>query len=320
MALKFAFLLIGGCGGCDMAIVDLSEKLVDALEHLEIVFWAPTVADVKYKDLEAMPDQSIDLALVAGMVRNKENEHLVKVLRQKSKILVAFGACASMGGIPGMANLHSKEELFENAYIKSPSTDNPDNVLPQPKSVVNGYELTLPEFLDEVKAVHQIVDVDYFVGGCPPHHEHVARIVEAVVTGNLPPKGSWITNGKAVCDVCPRNPANKGETREPVKEIKRMLEGVPEEDKCLLQQGYLCLGPITQGDCGASCPKVGIRCAGCGGPIPPTTDFGLRAIGAIAAILEDEKVVEQIFEKYPVLAKILYRYSLPTAMISKKIK
>ena len=95
---KTAFLLAGGCAGCEMSVVDLSEKLVDALEHLEIVFWAPTVADIKYADLEEMPDKSIDLAFVDGMIRNTENLHTVKVLRQKSKVLVAFGACACIGG------------------------------------------------------------------------------------------------------------------------------------------------------------------------------------------------------------------------------
>ena len=317
MALKLAYLLVGGCGGCDMAVVDLSEKLVDALEHLEIVFWAPTVADVKYKDLEAMPDQSIDLGLISGMVRNKENEHLVKVMRQKCKVIVAFGACASLGGIPGMANLHENRELFENAYVKCMSADNPDGVTPQPVSKEGDFELTLPEFLDRVKAIDEIIEVDYYVGGCPPHHDHVARIVEAVVTGNLPPKGSWLTNGKAVCDVCPRNPALKGEKREYVREIKRMHEGIPDEETCLLQQGYLCLGPITQGDCGALCTKVNIRCAGCGGPIPPTWDFGLRAISAIGSILADENVVDELLKKYPNLTKMLYRYSLPKAMLKK---
>jgi hypothetical protein len=81
---KFAFLLAGGCAGCEMALVDISEKLVDALDHLEIVFWAPTVADVKYKDLEAMPDKFIDLAFVDGMIRNTENEHMVKVLQARN--------------------------------------------------------------------------------------------------------------------------------------------------------------------------------------------------------------------------------------------
>ncbi len=317
MALKLAYLLVGGCGGCDMAIVDLSEKLVDALEHLEIVFWAPTVADVKYKDLEAMPDQSIDLGLISGMVRNKENEHLVKVMRQKCKVIVAFGACASLGGIPGMANLHENRELFENAYVKCMSADNPDGVTPQPVSKEGDFELTLPAFLDKVRPIDEIIDVDYYVGGCPPHHDHVARIVEAIVTGNLPPKGSWLTMGKAVCDVCPRNPALKGEKREYVKEVKRMHEGIPDEETCLLQQGYLCLGPITQGDCGALCTKVNIRCAGCGGPIPPTWDFGLRAISAIGAILDNENVVDELLKKYPNLTKMLYRYSLPKALLKK---
>ncbi len=317
MALKLAYLLVGGCGGCDMAIVDLSEKLVDALEHIEVVFWAPTVADVKYKDLEAMPDQSIDLGLISGMVRNKENEHLVKVMRQKCKVIVAFGACASLGGIPGMANLHENRELFENAYVKCMSADNPDGVTPQPVSKEGDFELTLPAFLDKVRPIDEIIDVDYYVGGCPPHHDHVARIVEAIVTGNLPPKGSWLTNGKAVCDVCPRNPALKGEKREYVREIKRMHEGIPDEETCLLQQGYLCLGPITQGDCGALCTKVNIRCAGCGGPIPPTWDFGLRAISAIGSILADENVVDELLKKYPNLTKMLYRYSLPKAMLKK---
>jgi F420-non-reducing hydrogenase small subunit len=318
--IKFAFLLTGGCAGCEMALVDLADRLVDALEHLEVVWWAPTVADLKYKDLEDMPDKSIDLAFIDGMVRLSEQEHMVKVLRQKAKILVAFGACAALGGIPGMGNLHTKEEIFKTAYFDTFSTDNPDGVVPQTKYVVDGkYELTLPEFYDTVRAIHQIVDVDYFVGGCPPHHEFVAKAVEAIITGNLPPKGSWITSGKSVCDVCSRNPANKGETRTPIKEVRRTIEGAPTEDGCLLQQGYLCLGPITQGDCGASCPKVGIPCRGCGGPIPGIKDYGARAISAIASLLEDEKTVEQLIEKYPTIAKLFYRYSLPAALINRKI-
>ena len=318
--LKFAFYLAAGCAGCEMALVDLSEKLIDALDNLEIVFWAPTVADIKYNDLEAMPDKSIDIALVDGAIRLSEQEHIVKVLRKKAKILVAFGACASMGGIAGLANLHSKEEIFETVYFKTYSTDNPDNVTPQTKCVVDGkYELTLPEFWDEVKALHQVVEVDYFVGGCPPHHEHIERIVEAIISGNLPPKGSWITNGKAVCDVCPRNPASKGEKREFIKEVKRTIEVIPDEEKCLLQQGYICFGPITQGDCNASCPKVNIPCRGCGGPLPGTTDFGARVISSLASILDDN-AVDQALKKYPNFTKFLYRYSLPTALINKKIR
>ncbi|MEW6274763.1 MAG: F420-nonreducing hydrogenase [Bacillota bacterium] len=315
--LKLAYFLSGGCGGCDMAVVDLSETLVEVLPLLEVVFWAPTVADVKYRDLEAMPDKSIDVGLYSGMVRLSEQEHIAKVLRQKCKVLVAYGACAALGGIPGMGNLHSKEEIFQTAYFDTYSTDNPDGVTPQTRCVVDGkYELTLPEFYGFVRPLNQVVDVDYYLGGCPPHHSFVGQAVLAILEGKLPPPGSWITGGKAVCDVCTRNPAEKGEERELIKAVKRTIDGSPEEGKCLLQEGYLCLGAVTQGDCGALCPKVNIPCRGCGGPLPGVKDFGLRAVSAIAASLEKEELVEQI--ESPV--KLFYRYALPAATLGKKVK
>ena len=316
--IKFGFLLAGGCAGCEMALVDLSEKLVDALEHLEVVFWAPTVADVKYKDLEAMEDNFIDVAFVDGMVRLSEHEHMIKVLRQKSKVLVAFGICAALGGIPGMANLHTRDELFKQAYKDTFSTENPDDVYPQPEYLLDDkYDLTLPEFLDKVRCVSDIVDVDYFVGGCPPHHDFVAGAVEAIVSGNLPPKGSWLTNGKSVCDVCKRNPARKGEARALITEVKRTVDGRPDPDICLLQQGYLCLGAMTQGDCGASCLNVNMPCRGCGGPIPGVKDFGAKCIGAIGSVMGDADAAKKLMDKYPNLAKLFYRYSLPGSYVGR---
>ncbi|MEW5763183.1 MAG: F420-nonreducing hydrogenase [Bacillota bacterium] len=315
--LKLAYFLSGGCGGCDMAIVDLSETLIDVLPNLEVVFWAPTVADVKYKDLEAMPDKSIDVGLYSGMVRLGEQEHMAHVLREKCKVLVAWGICAAMGGIPGMGNLHTKEEIFQTAYFDTYSTDNPDGITPQTRCVVDGkYELTLPEFYGYVRPLNQVVDVDYYIGGCPPHHSHVGQAILAVLQGQLPPPGSWITGGKAVCDICKRNPALQGEGREPITAVKRTIDGAPAEGKCLLQEGYLCLGPITQGDCGALCPKVNIPCRGCGGPIPGVKDFGLRAIAAVAASLASEELVDQI----PSPAKLFYRYSLPASTLGKKVR
>jgi len=314
--LKLAYFLSGGCGGCDMAVVDLSETLVEVLPLLEVVFWAPTVADVKYKDLEAMPDRSIDVGLYSGMVRLSEQEHIAKVLRQKCRVLVAYGACAALGGIPGMGNLHSKEEIFQTAYFDTCSTDNPDGVTPQTKCLVDGkYELTLPEFYGFVRPLNQVVEVDYYLGGCPPHHSFVGRAILAILEGKLPPPGAWITGGKAVCDVCARNPAEKGEERELIKTVRRTIDGSPQEGQCLLQEGYLCLGAVTQGDCGALCPQVNIPCRGCGGPLPGVQDFGLRAVSAIAASLEKEALVEQI--ESPV--KLFYRYALPASLLGKKV-
>jgi F420-non-reducing hydrogenase small subunit len=319
--LKFAFLLAGGCAGCEMAMVDMSEKLLAALDHIEIVFWAPTVADVKYKDLEAMEDGSIDLAFIDGMIRSSEHEHITKILRAKSKTLVAFGACAALGGIPGMANQHTKKDIFKQSYFDTFSTDNPDQVVPQTTTLVDGkYELTLPEFYENVLRIQDVAEVDYFVGGCPPHHDFIAKAVEAIIAGNLPPKGSWLTSGKAVCDVCKRNPANKDLERTQVYEVKRVVDGEPDPDICLLQQGYLCLGPITQGDCGASCLNVNMPCRGCGGPIPGVKDYGARAISAIGSILGSEEAAMQLMDKFPDLTKFVYRYSLPSSLLAKKEK
>ncbi len=316
---KFAFLLAGGCAGCEMTLVDLSETLVDALDHLEVVFWAPTVADVKYKDLEAMEDGYIDLAFVDGMVRNSENEHTVKVLRQKSKILVGFGACAALGGIAAMGDLHTKEELFNTAYKDTWSTDNPDGVMPTPEYTLDGkYDLTIPSFTERCMTIDELVEVDYYVGGCPPHTSHVAAAVTMILEGKLPEKGSWLTSGKAVCDVCKRNPANTGETRRPVGEVKRTVDGQPDLEKCLLQQGYICFGPITQGDCGASCLNANIPCRGCGGPIPGVKDYGARALNTVASTLKDEETCEQLMAKYPQLAKFFYRYAYTSGLIDKK--
>ncbi|MGI6656715.1 MAG: F420-nonreducing hydrogenase [Desulfobulbus sp.] len=308
--IKTAFLLAGGCAGCEMSVVDLSEALVDALDHLEIVFWAPTVVDAKYEDLEAMPDKSIDLAFVDGMIRNSENLHTVQVLRAKSKVLVAFGACASMGGIAAMGDLHTKEELFAQAYKDTFSTDNPEGVYPQPEYLLDGkYNLTLPAILDQCFTLDQAVEVDYYVGGCPPNYAFVGKLVQAIVEGNLPPAGSWLTNGKAVCDACARNPALTGQERLPIGEIKRTIDGTPDPNICLLQQGYMCFGPVTQGDCGGSCLNVNIPCRGCGGPIPGIKDFGARCVSMLASSMADEEVAAQFIEKFNDMAKLVYRYS-----------
>lgn len=315
---KMAFLLAGGCAGCEMSLVDMSEKLVDALDILEVVFWAPTVADVKYKDLEAMPDGSIDVAFVDGMVRNSENEHTVKVLRQKSKVLIGFGACAGLGGIAAMGDLHTKEELFDTAYKDTWSTDNPDGVLPTPEYTLDGkYDLTIPSFTDRCYTIDELVDVDYFVGGCPPHPDFVWSAINLLLAGDLPEKGSWLTGGKAVCDVCKRNPANDNEARRPVQKVFRTVDGQPDTGKCLLQQGYVCFGPVTQGDCNASCLNVNIPCRGCGGPIPGINDYGARCLQTVASTLSDEAAVDELMEKYPHMAKFVYRYAYTSGKLDR---
>ncbi|HLD44823.1 MAG TPA: oxidoreductase, partial [bacterium] len=122
--IKMAVYWGAACGGCCVSVLDVHEKLFTVVEHADIVFW-PIALDFKYKDVEAMPDKSIDLCLFNGAVRNSENEHMACTLRKKSKVLVAYGSCAHLGGIPGLANFKTKEGIFNRAYLESESTVNP---------------------------------------------------------------------------------------------------------------------------------------------------------------------------------------------------
>ena len=100
---KFAMYWAASCGGCEIAVLNIHEKILDVDANFEVVFW-PVAMDAKYKDVEAMEDGSITLCLFNGGMRNDENEHIARLMRKKSKILVAFGSCACEGCIPGLGN------------------------------------------------------------------------------------------------------------------------------------------------------------------------------------------------------------------------
>ena len=87
---KFAMYWAASCGGCEIAVLNTHEKILDVDANFEVVFW-PVAMDAKYKDVEAMEDGSILLTLFNGGIRNDENAQLARLLRKKSKILVAFG-------------------------------------------------------------------------------------------------------------------------------------------------------------------------------------------------------------------------------------
>jgi F420-non-reducing hydrogenase small subunit len=201
--------------------------------------------DIKYKDVEAMPDGFIDVCFFNGAIRTEEQEHLAKLLRKKAKVLVAFGACSHTGGVPGLANLADREEVFARAYLESPSTENPQRVVPKTSTRVPEGELRLPEFYDRVKTLDQTVEVDYYLPGCPPPPSLILKAVEAIAKGELPPKGSVLAPLKSVCDECPRNKTKPEKLSIP--EVKRPYEVQLDPEKCFLAQGIICMGPATRG-------------------------------------------------------------------------
>jgi F420-non-reducing hydrogenase small subunit len=244
---------------------------------------------------------------------------MAKMLREKSKVLIAYGACAYGGGIPGLGNMFNRELIFERAYVETPSTDNKEKVFPQTKYKVPEGELTLPEFYDTVKTLGQTVDVDYVVPGCPPEEKTTWLALEALIEGKLPPKGTVIThNAKAVCDDCPR----KRDVKK-VKKFYRTFEIIPEPEICLLEQGLLCAGIATRGGCGAPCPQANMPCTGCYGPVDGVIDQGAHFLSAVASVIDsnDPEEIQRIIAGIHDPVGTFYRYSLPDSLLRRaKIK
>ena len=306
------------CGGCCVSVLDVHEKLFDVVANANLVFW-PIALDTKYADVEAMDDGFIDITLFNGAVRNSENEHMAKLLRQKSKILVAYGSCAHLGGIPGLANFSNKNEIFNQVYHESVSTENPDGIVPQPEFNVAEGKLTLPEFYNDVKTLAQTVDVDYFIPGCPPQTERLLEVFMAIVSGStLPPKGSVIgAFDKSQCDECSR----KKTDNKHIKDFKRPYEIEDDGETCFLEQGVICLGPATRGGCGCRCIEGNSPCRGCYGPPPDVTDPGAKMMSAVATMIDANKPeeIEKIISKLADPAGTFYRFSLPASIFRRKV-
>jgi F420-non-reducing hydrogenase small subunit len=312
--LQVALYWAASCGGCEIATLAIGDKILKLAEAADILFW-PVAIDTKYDDVERMADKSLDVCLFNGAIRNSENEHMAKVLREKSKIMIAYGSCAYEGCIPGLANFFNARMILDNTYIDTPSNDNAAKVIPQTKVSVPEGELEIPVFYDTVKTLAQTVDVDYFIPGCPPEERTTWLALEALISGNLPPKGTVIAHpATAVCNDCPRVKQEKKITA-----FHRPYEIITEPDKCLLEQGLLCCGVGTRGGCGAPCPQANMPCTGCYGPVEGVRDQGSHLISAWASIIDsnDPDEISNILDGIVDPAGTVYRYSLPDAMINR---
>ncbi|MGD8454358.1 MAG: oxidoreductase [Phycisphaerae bacterium] len=311
---KLAIYWAASCGGCEISILALNEKILDVAAAFDIVL-CPCIMDTKVRDVEHWPDQYVDVCLFNGSIRNSEQEYMAKLLRQKSKVLVAFGSCASEGCIPGLANLTCRDEIFETVFLDNSSTDNRSNAVPQPETKVNGYHLSLPVFYDTVRTLGQTVPVDYYLPGCPPEASCIWDAVVAILEGKLPPAGSVIGPTTTCCDECPRT-----RTEKKIKAFKRTWEVIPDPDICLLEQGLLCCGPATRAGCGARCPQVNSPCIGCYGPNAGVEDFGARLITALASVIDatDPEEIERIIrEGIPDPVGSFYRFSLASSLLRR---
>jgi F420-non-reducing hydrogenase small subunit len=314
---KFAMYWAASCGGCEIAVLNTHEKILDVDANFEVVFW-PVAMDAKYKDVEAMEDGSILITLFNGGIRNDENEHIAKLLRQKSKILVAFGSCACEGCIPGLANLSPVGQIVHTAF-HTITTDNPNAIYPRTTFDVPEGELHLPTLSRILRPLDQVVDVDYYMPGCPPESNQIEAVIDLLIKvvhgeAELPPKGTVIGVGDStVCDECPR-----ARNVKMIKSFKRIQDIAPVDTTlCLLEQGVPCNGPATRSGCNARCPQAGAQCIGCYGPAQGVMDYGARLITAFGSVIDatTPEEIGKILDGIPDPTGQVYRFNLAGSLL-----
>jgi len=279
---------LSGCSGCHISLLNLHEELFDLIERIDVRY--STLVDIKEVPL-------VDIGLVEGCVANEENEAVLREFRDKCKILIALGTCASFGGIPGMRNLCTREEVLDRGYVSTESTV--DGAVPS--------DPILPKLKKQVKALHQVVPIDYSIPGCPPLPWKTRDTLVALLDGEEPQLPS-----KNLCEECHR-------TKETMLTASRdfitdhvdsphELETI-DPDICFLEQGVLCMGPATREGCDTRCLKGNMPCRGCMGPTPAALEQGAKVINALSSILPAGAMM---FNED--IVGVGYRYSLPVSI------
>ncbi len=225
------------CEGCQVAILDLGQKIFDLFESAKIG---------DFIMLEDTPEaKSYDVVFVEGAPITEENIARLKDLRSRSKILVALGACAALGGIAEIKNYQDKAERLRYVYKNIEGINNPD-----------------------INPLSYYVKVDYEIPGCPINNEEFLRVAQSLIAG-APPQ----IPQRPVCYEC---------------QLK--------QNKCLLQEGLPCLGPVILGGCGAPCPSNNYPCDGCRGPLKNINPENLNKQLAKQGYTEEE--MKMIFQRF----------------------
>ncbi len=309
---KLAIYTATGCRGCEHAILDLHYQVNPLTRGADLCFW-PYLLGSKWEEL-----QEADIAIFAGALRTEADVEAARRLREKSGLLVALGACAAFGGLPGLINLAPGEEADEARGG-------------------DARDAALPGALENVAALQEVVPVDYIVPGCPPPQNFLwalmqcllgqpgllsrisfaarrlpENIAQAVTSGVLPPKGSIFAGEKAVCASCSRVKQEKRFTAYQRPHLLELDEGL-----CLLEQGLLCQGLATREGCGGLCTAAGAPCRGCFGKAGAIYDPGAKLVSAISSTFDsaDPEELANIVKDMVDLKGTFYRYTAPSQCV-----
>ena len=315
---KVAFYWCASCGGCEESVVDLAEGILSVVEAVDIVFW-PVAMDFKRADVEAMADGSILASLINGAIRSTEQEEMVRLLRRKSQLVIAYGACAHLGGLPGLANQFDREQILKYVYEECPSVQNAARTYPQARFAEDGRVATLPGLWKLVRTLDQVIPVDYYLPGCPPTGKLLQDALGALLAGNAPPKGAVLAPDTALCEECPRRDSKPTDLA--FSEFKRPHQVMVDPEKCLLSQGLLCMGPATRGGCGALCIKGNMPCSGCFGPTSRIRDQGAKFLSSVCSSVAatEDQAIDDILATIPDPVGTFYRYGLPGSLLRARV-
>jgi NAD-reducing hydrogenase small subunit len=163
--IRLATAWLGGCSGCHMSFLDLDEKLIDLAEAVELVY--SPIADVK-----EFPED-VDVALIEGAVANVDHLELAEKIRARSTIVVSFGDCAVTGNVTSLRNKFPVDDLLTKVYQEGPG------------AVPRGgeYDKIVPALIPRVLPLHQVIQVDAFIPGCPPEPDRIWAAVSALLAG-----------------------------------------------------------------------------------------------------------------------------------------
>ncbi|MGA9041417.1 MAG: hypothetical protein WB421_12845 [Terriglobales bacterium] len=163
---RMATVWLDGCSGCHMSFLDIDERLLTLAESADLVY-SPLV------DAKIFPE-NVDVTLVEGAVSSEEDLHKIKLVREKTKVLVSLGDCAVTANVPGMRNPFATKAVYDRAYIENVTLDPavPDQVVPR--------------LLPQARPIHEFVPVDVFVPGCPPSADTIFYVVSELLAGRQP--------------------------------------------------------------------------------------------------------------------------------------
>ena len=165
--IKVATAWLGGCSGCHMSLLDIDERLIDLAKLVE--FTASPITDVK-----EIPE--VDVGIIEGAVCNDENEHVLRTMRSRCKVLLALGDCALTGNIPALRNPFNLNEVLARGFVETEGTQAGE----MPDSNV------LPRLLKRVRPIQEFVKVDAYIPGCPPDADTIWYALTELLAGRMP--------------------------------------------------------------------------------------------------------------------------------------